>query len=187
MLQDFRDEAGGFFMAGESATDLIVRPREVYDGAIPSGNAAAAYNLMRLSDMIHDETLRDAGYSALCAHQRTIEQYPSGYSYALTALTYWLGPSYQIVFAEGHQGDLAALRSVLRKYFIPYKVVAYRPLDAHRLEEAVSLIPSVQSQIPVNDCHSVYICQGQSCRAPVTQAAELEGLITTFLERKVLE
>lgn len=51
VIRDFSDPVGGFYLYSDTSEELILRPKETYDGAIPSGNSMMAYNLVRLSEL----------------------------------------------------------------------------------------------------------------------------------------
>ncbi len=156
MVHLFEDkEKGGFFLTAQDTPDLIVRPKDVYDGALPSGNSVAAYGLIRL----HLLGLEDKWLSPVERLFRifftSIEKAPSAYSFALCALDFYLGPSSTIVL-EGAMNDstLAQMRIVVYKHFIPNKSVFLR-----------------LSQLPV----TAYVCQGNGCQRPTQTISELEN------------
>ena len=72
MIDLFGDkEEGGFFFYGADGEELLTRPKEIYDGATPSGNSVAAYNLIRLARLLADPRLEEeaeAAASGLCRH-----------------------------------------------------------------------------------------------------------------------
>lgn len=89
MIHDYWDEErSGFYMTTINSEKLIIRPKETYDGAMPSGNSVAAYNMIRLArkldskDMMH---LFERQISYLC---NNADRYPTGYSFALYVLLY---------------------------------------------------------------------------------------------------
>jgi uncharacterized protein len=84
---------GGFYFSPESASDLLVRKKEVYDGAIPSANSVGALNLLRLSHITGDPDLENKAEMLTRAFSETVKQYPSGYTNMLCALEFALGPS----------------------------------------------------------------------------------------------
>ena len=57
MIELFADQAGGFYMTASDAESLIIRPKEVYDGALPSGNSVAALVLLRLYALTKKDTI----------------------------------------------------------------------------------------------------------------------------------
>ena len=91
MIEEFWDEEnGGFYLTSKNAEKLIIRPKETYDGAIPSGNSVAAYNLVRLAKKMDSKDLDSMAKKQLQFLLREIEPYPAGHSFALLALYEYL-------------------------------------------------------------------------------------------------
>jgi uncharacterized protein YyaL (SSP411 family) len=150
MIVLFEDkEQGGFFLTGHDAPALIVRPKEIYDGAIPSGNSLAAYLLNRLYLMSSEERWLYSLESILKTFSKAIEQSPSAYTYALCAFDFYSGPALNLVL-EGPPKDtvIAEMKKIVYKHFIPNKVVIFKSTDS-----------SAQA----------HVCQGKACQKPVQQ------------------
>ncbi|WP_338835350.1 thioredoxin domain-containing protein [Neomoorella thermoacetica] len=174
MQELFRDEGGGYFFTPHGAGELPVRPREVYDGAIPSGNSVAALNLLRLARITGDSRLEEEAAAQVRALAGTVAEYPRGYSFYLCALDFYLGPVTEIVLAgERETEDTRALLRVLRAAYLPSAVLVLRP-GGREGEEVTRLIPYTADQKPVNGKATIYLCRNFACRAPVTTAGELE-------------
>ncbi len=93
MLRLFSDETnGGFFQAGSDAEQLVVRPKDLYDNAVPSGNSAAAMVLLRLARFAGDADYEEAAMSALRLVADGMRRAPSGFGHALCALDFAVGP-----------------------------------------------------------------------------------------------
>ncbi|WP_206460620.1 thioredoxin domain-containing protein [Anaerovorax sp. IOR16] len=87
MIDFFWDQqAGGFFLTAKDAENLIYRPKEIYDGAIPSGNSVAAYVLVKLKKMTGITEIKEICDRQLSFIKHRIEGYPSGYSFSMMAL-----------------------------------------------------------------------------------------------------
>lgn len=91
MLQDFLDEEnGGFFFTSNESETLIFRPKETYDGAIPSGNSVAALNLISLGRRMNSEELDSNARQQLRFLGKSAMAHPAGHSMGLLAMgTYW--------------------------------------------------------------------------------------------------
>ncbi len=91
MMADFADEeGGGLFFTSFNSEKLIWRPKETYDGAIPSGNSVAAWNILRLARKMNSAELMEKAENQLQFLVRSAERYPSGHSFTLFALTRYL-------------------------------------------------------------------------------------------------
>lgn len=175
MIKLFWDkENGGFFFTGMDAEQLISRPKEIYDGAMPSGNSAALHTLLRLARLTGNTDLAETAEKQITVFACRVGQYPWGYTHFLSGLDFMLGPSREIVIAgEAGDADTEAMFSAIRRFFLPETAVVFHPPgDAGKKIEKAA--PFVKEQLPVNGRTTAYVCRNYACRAPVT---DLEGLI----------
>ncbi|NOU89755.1 DUF255 domain-containing protein [Paenibacillus sp. LMG 31460] len=177
MLRLFGDEEkGGLFFYGSDAEQLLTRPKEIYDGAMPSGNGAAALNLLRLSRLTYDAKLSQAAEVQLQAFAGAVASYPPGHALTLAALDFAYGEASEIVIA----GDPAKpetqhmLRTVQRQYLPNALLILHPPGEAG--EEVRKLIPLVQDKLPLGGQATAYVCQNFACQAPTQDLEELENL-----------
>lgn len=100
--RQFEDKQGGYFLYGAENERLITRHKETYDGAMPGGNSAMAYCLVRLSQLTEKEAYKEAAERQLIFLSGEAEHYPAGYSLFLTALLFYQNPPQKItvVMAE---------------------------------------------------------------------------------------
>lgn len=173
MLEKFWDEnAAGFFFTGNDHEELPVRPKSFYDGATPSGNSAAVFALLRLAELTDDATLRTKAEQTLRLCRDFMEQAPQALSYMLSALDFYLGPTTQIAVI-GAKADPRTQRflEIVRTRFLPNKIMALgEPGDT----EHAAPIALLRGKGLVNSAPAVYLCENYSCRAPITEVAELE-------------
>lgn len=173
MQELFRDEGGSYFFTPRDAGELPVRPREIYDGALPSGNSVAALNLLRLACLTGDSSLEEEAAAQVRALAGTVAAYPRGYTFYLCALDFYLGPVTEMVLAgEREKEDTRALLQVLRGAYLPAAVLVLRP-GGREGEEVSKLIPYTAGHVPVDGQAALYLCRDFACQAPVTTAAEL--------------
>ena len=86
MIEEFWDnEGGGFFFTGKSHEDLIVRSKDYFDNATPSGNSVAVMALLRLAMLMDKESYRNLAMAVLREIGDSARRYPSGFGYALSA------------------------------------------------------------------------------------------------------
>jgi len=175
MIRHFWDErGGGLYFTSDDAENLIVRKKEVYDGALPSGNAVAMLNLLRLGRFTGDSDLEDQASKLQRAFSEQVGEFPSGYTQFLSALDFSLGPAREVVVSGtlGAKDMLDALRS---RYF-PNQVVLFRPTGPESEEiDAVAAFAKFYS--PVDGRATAYVCSGNACKSPTTEAKELLALL----------
>ncbi|HWQ29865.1 MAG TPA: thioredoxin domain-containing protein [Negativicutes bacterium] len=179
MLRYFRDEEnGGLYLYGSDSEELITRPKDVYDGAIPSGNSVAAMNLFRLSRLTGDSELEDMAYEQLNAFAAVIEGYPMGHTHMLMALLFAGSKAGEIVIVgDRNEKSTQRMLEAANKRFLPFTTVVLK--DAEALQEGVAaIVPYTEGQIMMADRTTAYICENFSCRAPVTDISEFEGIMS---------
>lgn len=110
-IENFYDtDNGGFYLYGKENQKLIIKPKETYDGAIPSGNSVMAYNLVKLSNITKDAELTEKSKLQLEFMTPFAQEYPIGYSFFLKALTLYLQPVVDVVCVLKDSVDLQELR-----------------------------------------------------------------------------
>jgi len=178
MIELFQDKQdGGYYLNGKDAEELIARPREIYDGALPSGNSVALVNLLRLSLLTDDDNLAKEAEKQINAFANIVKEYPRGYAHFLTGVNFFLGPSREIVIA-GKAGDpgVEKMLQTVRGQFLPDTVIIFHPAgdDDQRIEE---LAPFIKEQRSINGMATAYVCQNYACRSPVTDFDQLSGML----------
>ena len=185
MVRLFEDEkAGGFFLNGLDAETLIVRPKEIYDGAIPSGNSVAALNLARLARMTGDYSWQQKAERIFKNFSAVLSERPSGYCCAMSALDFTLGPGQEIIIASTERGaEFRTWTDVIHKNFIPRKIILARVgnEDSKTADGLVKLAPFVLEQRPVKNNVTAYICENQVCQLPVTDLKEFKKIFNNPL------
>lgn len=176
LLKLFQDtEHGGLFLTSEDAEELLVRPKEVYDGAIPSGNSVAALNNLRLARLTGQQELEEAGQSIIEAFAGDVAQNPAAHTFMLQAVDYLLGPAQEILIV----GDVGAedtnqLLRALNAEFLPRKAVLVYPVTQQDDRIAVeALAPFVQGQEQIDGKATAYVCSEFTCQRATTDTGEL--------------
>jgi uncharacterized protein YyaL (SSP411 family) len=169
MVDKFKDEAGGFFNTSPEQDALIVRPKDLQDNAIPSGNALACMALLEMAAFSDAGEWVDLAVSSLASLQETFIKYPTAFAYWLQALDFSLGPTRQIalLWPAGDQTHPDFLR-LLWKQYMPGMVVAASPYPPP--ENAPELL---HNRPLTGNKTTVFVCQGFVCKLPVTTVADL--------------
>jgi len=173
MIEEFWDgEGGGFFFTGKSHEDLIVRSKDYFDNATPSGNSVAAGVLLRLAVLTNKERYRELAQKLLVLIAGQARRYPSGFGYALSAADFLLSSPKEIAIVGKDETDIQPfLQETWRKY-LPNKVVAPGLVDD---AEAIASIPLLQDRPLLDGRATAYVCQNYTCRQPVTEIYALNA------------
>ena len=172
----FRDGSGRFYVTAGDGERLLVRPREVGDGAIPSGSSVQLMNLVRLARITAQPRYERYADELVRASADDVEIAPSSATYLLSAFDFLLGPSFEVVLS----GDgVEAMRDEVFTRFAPNKVVLHRPPgDAPAITR---IAPYTAPQRAIRGKPTAYVCTNYLCKLPVTDAARIAAL----LERQV--
>ncbi len=171
------DTSGGCFFSGERNEPLIARTKELYDGAIPSGNSVAALNLVRLGTLTTDRDLQGYAERQLMAFSGQAHQSPTAFPQLLIAVDFWLGPSQEIVVAGDPQAaDTRAMVRAVHERFLPRAVLALHPAN-DAAGEIEALIPFIQAQRPLDGKATAYVCEHYVCNFPTTDVAKMVSLL----------
>lgn len=177
MIELFWDESdGGFYFTATDGEKLLLRAKEAYDGAIPSGNSVAALNLLRLGRMAMRDDLEKKADQLFQSFGEMVSKNPSYFSQLLTALDFNIGPTSEIIVAgdlceEGTRGML----DVIRTRFLPRKVLLLHPPDGGEEIEAIATF--VKNQGRVDGETAVYVCENFACKLPARSEEELISLL----------
>lgn len=115
--QQFADQNhGGYFLYGTKNSSLIMKPKETYDGALPSGNSVMAYVLVRLSQLTEQEKYQQRAESQLAYLSSEAVNYPAGYCMFLTALLAYLHPRKKITVVCSGQDEEEQIMARLPLY-----------------------------------------------------------------------
>ena len=167
LIKHFWDnENGGFFFTSDEAEKLIVRQKDLYDGAIPSGNSVAALNLLRLARITGNTELEVKASLIGKVFSQSISNSPSAFTQFLSALDFAFGPSKEIVIVEGNNSKDEFLKKI-REEFNPNKVVLLKSAELENISGYVKDLKSVDGKT------TVYVCKNFVCDLPITDAEEL--------------
>jgi uncharacterized protein YyaL (SSP411 family) len=174
MIELFGDkERGGFYFSGRDSEPLITRSKELYDGATPSGNSVAALNLLRLARMTGKIDLEKEVEGLLRFFSSTVAEAPMAFTQFLNFLDFYLGPSQEIVLVGDPDGETTrAMTAMIQQTFHPNKVFLFRAEDDTGKELGI-LCPFVEGMKSIGRKATVYLCEGYSCKTPLTDLASL--------------
>ena len=167
MVKHFEDdEHGGFYFTAHDGESLIVRQKEYYDGAMPSGNSAALLGLVRVARLTGRTELEEAADRLIAAASEQVSEQPAGFTGFLLGLHAALADSREIVIA-GDLDDSATqeLLAVTRNRYLPNTVVLHRPDESD--PEIADIAPFTRPQTTIDGRPAAYVCQNFACQRPV--------------------
>jgi uncharacterized protein YyaL (SSP411 family) len=179
LLKYFWDEEkGGFYFTPDDGEDMLVRKKEIYDSAVPSGNSIQMLNLLRISKMTGNEELRYKAVEIEKAFSQDVIRTPIAHTQLMVSVDFKLGPSYEIVIAGApDEEDTKIMLNSIRSHFIPDKTMALRPPDDES-SRIIELINSLKFKKQKNGKSTAYICSDGTCKAPTTDLNTMLKFLT---------
>jgi uncharacterized protein YyaL (SSP411 family) len=174
----FEDTAGGaFFSSGADDRRLVLRVKEDYDGAEPSGNSVAVMNLLRLARMTNRAAFGESAQRTLAAFASRLSLAPVAIPQMLVACEFLAGDPREIILAgRRDSAEMRALLKELHTRFVPGKVVLL--VDSVETQRALAAaIPSIESMDPLEAGARAYVCRNYTCQLPVSEPARFAELI----------
>ena len=166
MIDEFwDDDAGGFFFTGKSHENLIVRSKDYFDNATPSGNSVAALVLLKAALFTGKERYRNLAIAVLREVGDSIRRYPSGFGYALSAADFLLSTPKEVAIVGSTPDDFQPLLAETWRRYLPNKVVA--------ASFGVDVIPLLENRSMIDGLPTAYVCENYTCKQPVTDISAL--------------
>ena len=186
MIDHFEDTAnGGFFPTDHRAEKLLLRNKEIYDGAVPSGNSVALMNLIRIFKITADPNLEDVIEKSLDFFAGDIVRYPASHAMFLSAYDFILGPSCEIVVTgRRDDADIDTLLNTIFSVYLPNSVVLFHDIrdNSRRLRQYCSLIENMKA---IDNSATVYICSNFTCEQPETDPLQLKKRLESIRTHNV--
>jgi len=170
MVALFEDSQGGYFMTAADSEQLIARPKETYDGAIPSGNSVAAMVLQKLATLTGEMKWQNAAERQMKFLAATIGQYPASSCFGVLAMMDALYPHRELVCAvqDGLPDEL--LQYLKENMAEDIRVLLKTKTNAGLLSQCAPFT----RDYPVPETGATYyLCENGACKAPVKSFSEL--------------
>ncbi len=166
IIERFEDpEQGGFFTTAHDHEQLVARRKDLEDSPIPSGNAAAAFGLLRLALLSGEGRYERHALGVLRLLFPIAIRHPQAFGHLLQAADFYLAPVKEVAIVGD---DPKPLLEVVRGTYRPHIVLAGGPADG---------VPLLDGREPVDGRAAAYVCEHFVCQAPVTEPTELAGLL----------
>ncbi len=170
-------EHGGFFSSAAGDENLVMRVKDDYDGAEPSGNSAALMNLLRLTQMTNRDDFRASAGRVLAAFEQRLSLAPSALPQMMAACEFLLGNPRQIIVVGAREAqDTSALLRTIHSRFMPNRILLLVDSEETRTR-LVEGIPSVDGMRRIDGRAAAYVCRDYACQLPVTDSSALSELL----------
>ncbi len=167
MVERFLDpDEGGFFFTASDAEELIVRKKEIHDGATPSGNSAAAFALLKLGRITARTGWEEIAAGIMESFGGQVGRAPAGFTGLLCALDFLIGPSTEVVM----------MLERLSTEYLPNTVTLFRPTGDED-PAIIDFAPYTRAQTGDDERAVAYVCRDYSCNRPVSDVDEMMSLI----------
>ena len=178
MLKYFWDEAnGGLFQYGSDAENLISRPKETYDGAIPSGNSVALLNMLKLARLTGATDLEEKSQQQLKAFGGSINEAPMGHSHFLTGVWLNIVPSVEITLAgDPKSSEMKEMLRAINSGFRPELLLTVKA-PGEEGEVISDIVPFTRDSKSIDGQATAYVCTNYACQQPVTSPRQLREMI----------
>ncbi|MCI8514584.1 MAG: thioredoxin domain-containing protein [Lachnospiraceae bacterium] len=177
LLNDFSDGTqGGFYLTGPENEPLIQRPKDDYDGALPSGNSMAAFLFARLFSLTGNVRYQEASRRQNQYLAGRAAAYPAGFSFAMLTFLETLFPPAELICSYAKASDANELLPFLRKLPQAVRLSVLVKTSANEVRLAALAPFTASYPIPENGaCY--YLCRNRTCHAPVYSLEALEKLL----------
>jgi uncharacterized protein YyaL (SSP411 family) len=183
MIEEFWDnEDGGFFYTGKSHEELIVRSKDYFDNATPSGNSVATEVLLHLAALTANEDYSRKATTMFRLLSEPLKRYASAFGRLLGALDFHLSTPKEIAIIG--DADMHETRALLREVwsrFIPNKIMA---LASEGDTRASKIVPLLRDRISIGGQATAYVCEHYTCLEPTNSPSELSRQLSDGVSRK---
>jgi uncharacterized protein YyaL (SSP411 family) len=163
------DSDGVFFDTGTDHEALVVRPRNLFDNAVPCGTSVAIEWLLKLAVFLGEERFEAVALKALRPIADLMTRYPSGFGRYLSALDFHLGPVAEVALVWPAGGDAGSLAATAFQGYRPNRLV----VGAAAGSTAAGGLPLLADRPAIDGKPTAYVCRRYVCQLPVTDPAAL--------------
>ena len=168
ILKFYEAENGGFWQSTAGAKDLILRVKDDYDGAEPSGNSVATLALLKLAAITGREDFRKPAEATLRLFAHRLQNYPQAMPSMLQALDFWLDEPRRVVIAgDANSSAARKLLQAVHLVYQPNKIILGN----------TGAVAEFARSLPARNGPVVYLCTGQSCQPPTSEAGKVRELL----------
>ncbi len=171
LIQKFWDEeTGSFYFTPSDHEKLLVKTRNAYDNAAPSGNSVTIENLLRIAEFTGDKTLKEKAELSVKLYLDQVQKYPTSYAYLLGSLDYfWGSPKEIVISGDSNSKEVQKMISILFEKYLPNKVVILAdPVLFDGKENLIKKLGIINGKFSYDGSVKVYLCENFTCKSPLT-------------------
>lgn len=170
LMKNFWDDfSGGYFFTSSLSEKLISRQKQLYDGAIPSGNSVQFLNLIRLYRITLNPELSDVIKKQINFFSSEVKRFPSAYSFFLNAFYDYSTPSTEIIISGNKAEVQKARKEIMNKYIPNISLISLTPENYHQL---ITILPHLK-YYEVKSEFKIYLCNNFICKYPLSNIDDL--------------
>ena len=174
LLDNYWDSSnGGFYLTSEELDNVLMRKKDAYDSAIPSGNGVSLLNLQVLSSLLEDQNLNEKAIQQEKAFATLIKQIPTGHAVFLVGIINRIGPFHEVVIASEDE-KAPDLINIFNGNYLPRAVYSLNSPGDEWLKSKVETFPDKK---PVDGKSTAYVCRQGVCGLPTTDPVELMQIL----------
>jgi len=178
LVKYFWDEQnGGFYLYGSDGEQLIMRPKEIYDGAIPSANSTAAYNFIRLARLAARPDLEDKAFKIFEVFSWEINRNPQIYTFCLSALMFSEKKTREVVIVTSSRKEAEDMIKVLYSEYRPFNIPILYVTDSDESNKIKEINTSIEKYEMLKEKPTAFVCEGYQCKPPVTDINAFRELL----------
>ena len=169
-IENFFDESTNlFYFTSAKQKDILLRKKDLYDSATPSGNATMVRNLQRLGHFFDDKNYKSLNVNMLMSVEKALERYPS-------SLSKWAGSALALVFPPYEIAvvgmDAHSKSKAINMLFLPNKIL----MSSVEEDTAFPLLDGRSSDTEGGES-LIYVCQNYACKIPVKTIEEMVKIL----------
>ena len=168
-IEHFLDKNdGSFYFTADYSENLLVRSKDVYDGAIPSGNSVSAYNFIRLGRILSRTDYEEISQNLLSKYSNRLNKSGGNQTLMMKAVDFIKGPSHEVlIFGDLNNNSTKEMISAIHRTKQPNKVVVF--IDAKNRDSLEGIMPYISYFPKYKDLNPVvYVCENYSCKLPTS-------------------
>ena len=170
-INQFYDfDNGGFFQTDKDSEVIVLRKKEIYDGATPSANSVAIYNLLRLHNLTDNYEYLLAAKKSLNYFAKQVQDYPAGYSFYLLSLLYKEYGSNLVTLVAKEKEDIKEILEIVNQSNLPFLGIKYQRDGEYQL---------------IDNKPTCYLCHQGVCRSPLNDLQEISEIMNTFEKKSI--